>query len=166
MSKDWTQEKAFEVLEGEITRLTAENEALANDRDGYVQLLTDQNNALTARVAELEGQHKGLVIQNALLRQRPDLPADRIPAARGVEALTARVKELEAMLRTASDMNEVYEGRFQEMEAALGLYREAVRIDATMDGPKFMGSNASALKRAWDADRAALTQPAPGKEEA
>lgn len=101
-----------------ITRLTAENEALANDRDGYVQLLTDQNNALTARV-----------------------------------------KELEAMLRTTSDMNEVYEGRFQEMEAALGLYREAVRIDATMEGPKFMGSNASALKRAWDADRAAIILP-------
>ena len=42
------------------------------------------------------------------------------------------------------------------MRAALDLYREAVRIDVTMEGPKFMGSNASALKRAWDADRAAL----------
>lgn len=55
----------------------------------------------------------------------------------------------------------------ERLRALLDLYREAVRIDATMEGPKFLGSNASALKRAWDADRAALNdQPAPGKEEA
>jgi hypothetical protein len=46
----------------------------------------------------------------------------------------------------------------EKLRAALELYREAVRIDATMEGPKFIGSNASALKRAWDADRAAITQ--------
>jgi chromosome segregation ATPase len=38
---------------------------------------------------------------------------------RRIAALTARVEELEAMLRTASDMNEVYEGRLQELEGAL-----------------------------------------------
>jgi len=35
-----------------ITRLTAERDALADDRDGYVQLLTDQNNRLTAEVEQ------------------------------------------------------------------------------------------------------------------
>jgi hypothetical protein len=40
-------------------------------------------------------------------------------AADEIETLTARVAELEAMLRTASDMNEVYEGRLQALEAAL-----------------------------------------------
>ena len=35
----------------------------------------------------------------------------------------------------------------------LDKYRDAVRIDAKMDGPRFLGSDASALKRAWDADR-------------
>jgi hypothetical protein len=40
----------------EIDRLEAENAALASDRDGYVKLLTDQNNALEARVKELEGE--------------------------------------------------------------------------------------------------------------
>lgn len=44
----------------------------------------------------------------------------------------------------------------ERLRAALELYRDAVRIDATMEGPKFMGANTSALKRAWDADRAAL----------
>lgn len=44
----------------------------------------------------------------------------------------------------------------ERLRAALELYRDAVRIDATMEGPKFMGANSSALKRAWDADRAAL----------
>lgn len=44
----------------------------------------------------------------------------------------------------------------ERLRALLDLYREAVRIDATMEGPRFMGSNASALRRAWDADLAAL----------
>jgi len=35
----------------------------------------------------------------------------------------------------------------------LELYREAVNIDVTMEGPRFMGSKVSALKRAWNADR-------------
>lgn len=38
----------------------------------------------------------------------------------------------------------------------LNLYRDAVRIDVTMEGPVFMGANRSSLKRAWDADLAAL----------
>ena len=143
---------ALALSGAEAAALTAENERLNSDlTDALTDRTHDQTqimeNAeqirlLTARVKELEGQHKGLVIQNALLRQRPDLPADRIPAARGVEALTARAAELEGVL---------------------DLYRDVVRIDATMEGPKFMGANASALKRAWDADRAAPTQPATEK---
>jgi hypothetical protein len=35
-----------------IINLTAENNLLANDRDGYVQLLTDQNTRLTAEVEQ------------------------------------------------------------------------------------------------------------------
>ena len=48
------------------------------------------------------------------------------------------------------------------MDAVLNLYREAVRVDVKMEGPQFMGCNTSALKRAWEADRAAL---APATEE-
>jgi uncharacterized protein (DUF3084 family) len=61
-----------------------------------VESLTEDNTALRARVAELEGQHKGLVLNNAMLRQRPDLPADRIPAAQAYEK---RIAELEAALK-------------------------------------------------------------------
>jgi hypothetical protein len=39
-----------------IINLTAENNLLANDRDGYVQLLTDQNASLTAEVEGLKRQ--------------------------------------------------------------------------------------------------------------
>lgn len=42
----------------------------------------------------------------------------------------------------------------ERLRAVLELYRDAVRIDVTMEGPKFMGANSSALKRAWDADLA------------
>jgi hypothetical protein len=53
---------------------------------------------------------------------------------------------------------EEYRRDVERLRAALDLYREAVRIDATMEGPRFMGANSSALKRAWDADCAALIQ--------
>jgi chromosome segregation ATPase len=47
------------------------------------------------------------------------------------------------------------------LREALALYREAVVIDVKMEGPRFMGANSSALKRAWDHDRAALKGDTP-----
>lgn len=47
------------------------------------------------------------------------------------------------------------ESKHAQAVEALDLYRDAVRIDVKMDGPLFMGANSSALKRAWEADRAA-----------
>lgn len=35
----------------------------------------------------------------------------------------------------------------------LCLYREAVAIDVTMEGPVFKGVNGSALRRAWEAEK-------------
>lgn len=55
--------------------------------------------------------------------------------------------------------NKKLEAENAKLRTALELYRDAVRIDATMEGPKFMGANTSALKRAWDADLAALEGP-------
>ena len=49
-----------------------------------------------ARVKELEGDKKGLVLQNAMLRQRPDLPVDRIPA---FKEMSDKIKELEGGIR-------------------------------------------------------------------
>jgi regulator of replication initiation timing len=43
-----------EDLKAEVSRLTAENDFLADDRDGYVQLLTDQNACLTAENEKLK----------------------------------------------------------------------------------------------------------------
>lgn len=46
------------------------------------------------------------------------------------------------------------EAKLVQAVEALELYRDAVRIDVKMEGPRFMGANSSALKRAWEADRA------------
>jgi hypothetical protein len=51
---------------------------------------------------------------------------------------------------------EAAEAERDRLREALTLYREAVVIDVKMEGPRFMGANSSALKRAWDHDRAAL----------
>jgi hypothetical protein len=42
-------------------------------------------------------------------------------------------------------------------DAALTLYREAVEVDVKMNGSFFMGVKRDALRRAWEADRAAPT---------
>lgn len=72
--------------------------------------------------------------------------------------LSKEVRKLQEELKAADKTNMALTARVEELEGVLTRYREAVRIDVTMEGPKFMGSNASALKRAWDADRAALTK--------
>lgn len=76
-----------------------------------------------------------------------------------ITALRAENERLLEDLIEAEKYNGYHQQACLEIErlrAVLDLYREAVRIDVTMEGPKFMGSNVSALKRAWDADRAAL----------
>jgi hypothetical protein len=46
--------------------------------------------------------------------------------------------------------------RIEKLEDLLDLYRDAVMVDATMQGPIFRGANSYALKRAWYHDRKAL----------
>ena len=43
--------------------------------------------------------------------------------------------------------------RVANMFRLLCLYREAVVIDVTMEGPVFQGVNRSALRRAWEAEK-------------
>jgi chromosome segregation ATPase len=68
-----------------------------------ITLLTAERDEWKARCASLDASYK------TTFDERKALFASR-------DYLTARVKELGAMLRTASDMNEVYEGRLQELE--------------------------------------------------
>jgi hypothetical protein len=49
---------------------------------------------LRRRINALEGQRKGLVLANAMLRQRDDLPADRLPAAKRYHEHIARLRGL------------------------------------------------------------------------
>ena len=62
---------------------------------------------LRARVTELEGQHKGLVLNNAILRERPDLPLNRIPAARAMTKLYEDNERLRAALREIAGLGVV-----------------------------------------------------------
>lgn len=48
----YCRDETIRLQDAEITRLTAQNDFLANDRDGYIQLLTDQNTRLTAEVEQ------------------------------------------------------------------------------------------------------------------
>lgn len=60
---------------------------------------------LRARIVDLEGQHKGLVITNGILRQRDDLPVDRLPVMREVETLRAENERLRSALIRISEMD-------------------------------------------------------------
>lgn len=86
--------------------------------------------------------------QIANLTERTRLPviADYIEVQNHSRAMEARALAAEA--------------KRDALREALALYRDAVRVDVQMDGPKFMGSNVSALKRAWEADRALTKETA------
>lgn len=58
----------------------------------------DRERLLKAQVKMLEDQHKHLTQQNALLRQRPDLPVDRIPAVNHLDKLDRERRLAEGML--------------------------------------------------------------------
>lgn len=55
---------------------------------------------LRHRVIALEGVRKGLTLANAMLRQRVDLPVDRIPAARRYEE---QIRKLRYLVRVMVD---------------------------------------------------------------
>lgn len=86
--------------------------------------------------------------------------------------MTCDRTKLEAILRRGGEMSderhtisadEKVRELFAEntrLREALALYREAVRTDVLMEGVRFKGSDFLALKRAWEADRAALAKEA------
>jgi len=82
-----------------ITRLTAERNALAEDRDGYVQLLTDQNNRLTAEVEKLRAALSPFASTKAddgydYISGLPDMVIIRIEASvREIKAARAALDE-------------------------------------------------------------------------
>jgi len=65
------------------------------------------------------------------------------------EALTrllASQDKLESSIQRLMHFNE-------RQEELLNLYRKAVKINVKMEGPEFLGCDASALKRAWEEDK-------------
>lgn len=66
--------------------------------DEKVTRQAEEIEKLRRRIIMLEGQRKGLVLANALLRQRNDLPADRLPAARRYHQEISRLRSLVATM--------------------------------------------------------------------
>jgi hypothetical protein len=122
--------------------------------------MTDKPAAAPARdlVKRLRQPWSPSTLEHPLMTKAAD-EIDRLTAE--VERLTAEATDAAialAALNSGEDLQRVMRDN-ERLRAALDLYREAVRIDVTMEGPRFMGSNSSALKRAWDADCAALKEP-------
>lgn len=63
----WQDTQAAHIRE--VTRLTAERDALASDRDGYVQLLTDENNKLRAENEKLRAALESIMVGGNSLAQ-------------------------------------------------------------------------------------------------
>lgn len=87
--------------------------------------------------------------------------AERKAAAAEITRLTAALAAAEYESRNWCDNAHREAERAKKAEAALSLYREAVIIGVRMEGPQFIGSNMSALRRAWDEDRATMKEEKP-----
>lgn len=92
-------------------------EDLMNEAAVIIEQQSAEIEQLQLRVKELEGQHKGLVLNNAMLRERPDLPADRIPAAKAYE------REIER-LQTKLNWYRSYYANKTDIEAEIERLRE------------------------------------------
>jgi len=64
--------------------------SMLGERIEYLEGLLSEKDA---EITQLRGNNKGLIEQNAFLRQRPDLPVDRIPAYERMSAEIERLKE-------------------------------------------------------------------------
>lgn len=73
--------------------------------DEKVTRQAEEIEKLRRRIIMLEGQRKGLVLANALLRQRNDLPVDRLPAARRYHQEISRLRSL-VVTMIVNDPNE------------------------------------------------------------
>lgn len=110
------------------------------DRDNVITALRAENTRLYAEVEKLNKSRNKLGQKYNKFLER-----DKVT-----------ISLLQAVVWSAGEKCKLLTAEVEKLRAALNLYREAVRIDVTMEGPKFMGLNGSALKRAWDADRATL----------
>lgn len=141
--------------DAQITRLRAEVEQNAIDLEEYrrdVERLRSVTVVQETLIRKAETENEKLA--EALETAGRLFVASRDALAEVNTENERLAADLDGYMTAAND----YMRENEKLRAALELYREAVRIDATMEGPKFMGSNASALKRAWDADRATLEE--------
>jgi len=79
--------KKIEVLTRELDRANGFHESAAG------KLFNSEQ-----KCKQLKAQVKDLINRNAILRQRPDLPVDRIPAIVEMDRLKAQVNELRASI--------------------------------------------------------------------
>jgi chromosome segregation ATPase len=67
------------------------------------------------KIAELDANNKNLVEKNAFLRQRPDLPVDRLPA---YTLMKNKIEELEEIIRGRDELiDNAVSSRIAELEA-------------------------------------------------
>ena len=117
----------------EVTaRLIAERDALANDRDGYVQVLTDNNNKLRAQVDAAAEMLREVKARNADISAwqcvytdgKTGLVGDEhgnqyCAMSKMVEALRAEIERLRADLRAATMSDTEYCAEIERINKAL-----------------------------------------------
>ena len=112
-----------------------ENADLACLLHNTADALCDEVERLQNLVQELEGQHKALVIQNSLLRQRPDLPSDRIPVHNAIDLMAKKIEQLtveNAALRAQLNMPGKQETQQHKDQILYGIGDQEI-LDDTID---------------------------------
>jgi len=80
---EWKQQRAHHLKKNaRIAELESRNERQAE----AIAAFTEQVRGLEKELQQEQGNNKALVIKNKFLRERPDLPVDRIPAYNRLKA--------------------------------------------------------------------------------
>lgn len=105
-----------------------------------------------ALVAELRAENERLCAENADLARREKVRSEAVnKSLTDAQETAQREKDRADFAHRLFDQREDYLAGLNQL---ISEYRDAVRIDVLMEGPRFGGCNLSQLKRAWEADRA------------
>ncbi|MEB7891020.1 hypothetical protein NGK36_17255 [Hafnia alvei] len=134
------------------------NQEAINIYDSSDSVFTGEN--VLALIKELEhwqSNHTHMVNRAALLRQRPDLPVDRIPAFDNYAALQRRAEEAEARAEafrtnyeSESDQLKQIKANWRQLAAASGWFDE-IHQNAVNNGLPYEHETAIDMAASWKA---------------
>lgn len=115
------------------------------------------------QVPNFEERQKAADLITFLRAELERLEADKVRLNEAYERAVSDTAELKALRATNKTLTQLLEDdealrvELERKDAALRAWDDAVRVDVTMEGPRYIGVSSTLGKQAWERTRAALS---------